>query len=67
MSMLNACPEHPDIAFILRTGYPPQQTYPERDDIVELSDENYAEIIENRSKQSDERKGIYEIRIRSGH
>ena len=56
MLMLNACPEHPDIAFILRTGEPPQQKYPERDDIVELSQERYAEIIENRGKQSDERK-----------
>ena len=60
--MYNACPEHPDITHILRTGEPLTVTYPERDDVevVELSDENYAEIIENRSKQSDERKGIYE-------
>ena len=60
--MLNACPEHPDITHILRTGEPPQQKYPERDDVevVELTQERYAEIIENRSKQSDERKGTYE-------
>ena len=60
--MLNACPEDNRIAHILRTGEPPRQKYPERDDVevVELSQENYAEIIENRSKQSDERKGIYE-------
>ena len=59
--MYNACPERPDIAFILRTGEPPQQKYPERDDveIVELTQEKYAEIIENRSKQS-EGKGLYE-------
>ena len=60
--MLNACPEHPDITHILRTGEPLAVKYPERDDVevVELTQENYAEIIENRSKQSDERKGIYE-------
>ncbi len=59
--MLNTCPEHPQITHILRTGEPPQQKYPERDDaeVVELSQENYAEIIENRSKQSGERKGTY--------
>ena len=53
--MLNACPEHPDISHILRTGEPPRQTYPERDDVVELTQEEYADIVENRSKQSDER------------
>ena len=60
--MLNACPEHPDITHILRTGEPLEVKYPERDDVevVELSQEKYAEIVENRSKQSDERKGIYE-------
>ena len=60
--MLNACPEHPDITHILRTGYPLAVKYPERDDVevVELTQERYADIVENRSKQSDERKGIYE-------
>ena len=60
--MLNACPEDPRITHILRTGKPLEVKYPERDDVevVELSQENYAEIIENRSKQSDERKGTYE-------
>ncbi len=60
--MLNACPEDYRLTHILRTGEPPQQKYPERDDVevVELSQEEYAEIIENRSKQSGERKGIYE-------
>ena len=60
--MLNACPEHPQITHILRTGEPLEVKYPERDDVevVELSQERYAEIIENRSKQSDERKGMYE-------
>ena len=60
--MLNACPEDPDITHILRTGEPLEVKYPERDDVevIELSQERYAEIIENRSKQSDERKGIYE-------
>lgn len=59
--MLNACPEDSQLTHILRTGEPPQQKYPERDDveIVELTQEEYAEIIENRSKQS-ERKGTYE-------
>ena len=57
MSMLNACHEEPQLSHILRTGEPPQQKYPERDDVevVELTQERYAEIIENRSKQSDER------------
>ena len=60
--MLNRDLQHSDITHILRTGEPPRQKYPERDDVevVELSQERYAEIIENRSKQSDERKGIYE-------
>ena len=59
--MLDRDLQHSDITHILRTGEPPQQKYPERDDVevVELSQENYAEIIENRSKQS-ERKGVYE-------
>ncbi len=56
--MLNACPEDPRITHILRTGEPLGATYPERDDVVELTQERYAEIIENRSKQSDERKYI---------
>ena len=58
--MLDRDLQHSDITHILRTGEPPQQKYPERDDVVELTQENYAEIVENRSKQSDERKGIYE-------
>ena len=61
MPMYNACPEDNRLTHILRTGEPPQQKYPEREDVevVELSDENYAEIIENRSKQTKERKGAY--------
>ena len=60
--MLDRDLQHSDITHILRTGEPPQQTYPERDDVevVELTQEEYAEIVENRSKQSDERKGTYE-------
>ena len=60
--MLDRDLQHPDITHILRTGEPLEVTYPERDDVevVELTQERYAEIIENRSKQSDERKGIYE-------
>lgn len=59
--MLDRDLQRSDITHILRTGEPPQQKYPERDDveIVELTQEEYAEIIENRSKQS-ERKGTYE-------
>ena len=59
--MLDRDLQHPDITRILRTGEPLTVKYPEREDVevVELSDKNYAEIIENRSKQS-ERKGIYE-------
>ena len=63
--MLNACPEHPDITHILRTGEPlevmAKSTFKadELIEVVELTQERYAEIIENRSKQS-ERKGIYE-------
>lgn len=53
--MYNACPEDPRITHILRTGEPLEVTYPERDDIVELTQEEYADIVENRSKQSDER------------
>ena len=35
---------------IIRTGYPTQQNYPERDDVevVEISEEEYANIIERR-------------------
>ena len=60
--MLDRDLQHPDITHILRTGYPLTATYPERDDVevVELPQEEYAEIVENRSKQSDERKGTYE-------
>ena len=60
--MLDRDLQHPDITHILRTGEPCRATYSERDDVevVELSQERYAEIVENRSKQSDERKGIYE-------
>ena len=60
--MLDRDLQHSDITYILRTGEPLEVKYPERDDVevVELSQENYAEIVENRSKQSDERKGIYE-------
>ena len=63
--MLNACPEHPDIAHILRTGEPlevmAKSTFraDEPIEVVELSQEKYADIVENRSKQSDERKGTY--------
>ncbi len=58
--------QHPTITHILRTGEPlevmAKSTFKadELIEVVELSQENYAEIIENRSKQSDERKGIYE-------
>ena len=53
--MYNACPEEPRLSHILRTGEPLEVTYPERDDVevVELSNDNYAEIVENRSKQSE--------------
>ena len=63
--MLNACPEHPDVSRILRTGEPlevmAKSTFKADKvvEVVELTQEEYAEIIENRSKQS-ERKGIYE-------
>ncbi len=59
--MLNACPEDPQLTHILRTGEPlevmAKSTFKADKliEVVELSDENYAEIIENRSKQSDER------------
>ena len=59
--MLNACPEDNRIAHILRTGEPlevmAKSTFKADKliEVVELSDKNYAEIIENRSKQSDER------------
>ena len=64
--MLNACPEEPNISHILRTGEPlevmAKSTFKADKliEVVKLSDENYAEIVENRSKQSDERKGTYE-------
>ena len=64
--MLNACPEDSRITHILRTGEPlevmAKSTFraDEPIEVVELTQERYAEIIENRSKQSDERKGIYE-------
>ena len=63
--MLNACPEHPQLSHILRTGEPlevmAKSTFKADKliEVVELSDENYADIVENRSKQS-ERKGTYE-------
>ena len=65
MSMLNACPEDPQLTHILRTGETlevmAKSTFKadEPIEVVELSQERYAEIIENRSKQS-ERKGTYE-------
>jgi len=45
--------ERPDISSTLRTGYPPCPKYPEREDVevVELSQENYDKIIENRIKK----------------
>lgn len=54
--MYRNCPEEPNTAYQLINGDPPQQDY-SRDDVevVELGQERYAEIIENRSKQSDER------------
>ena len=64
--MLNACPEDSRLTHILRTGEPlevmAKSTFKADKliEVVELSQERYAEIIENRSKQSDERKGIYE-------
>ena len=60
--MLDRDIEDSRVTQIIRTGEPIRQNYPERDDVevVELSQENYAEIVENRSKQSGERKGIYE-------
>ena len=48
--------EHPEISHALRTGYPPQIKYPERDDVevVEVSEEEFTEIISNRkSNRSD--------------
>ena len=59
--MLDRDLQHGDITHILRTGEPLTVKYPERDDVevVELAQEEYAEIVENRSKQS-ERKGTYE-------
>lgn len=39
--MLNTCPEHPDIAFILRTGEPLEVKYPDEisDEIEYIKDE----------------------------
>ena len=57
--MLNACPEDSRLTHILRTGEPlevmAKSTFKADKliEVVELSDENYAEIIENRSKQSE--------------
>ena len=53
--MLNACPEHPDVTHILRTGEPPQQKYPERDDVevVEVDEKEYEEIIQKRNERKD--------------
>ena len=55
--------QHPLITHILRTGEPPQQKYPERDnvEVVEVDKKEYEEIIQRRN----ERKGTYEIRTRS--
>ena len=44
--MLNACPEDSRITHILRTGEPPQQKYPERDD-VEVVEVDINEIRRN--------------------
>ena len=60
--MYRNCAEEPQLSHILRTGEPlevvAKSTFKADKliEVVELSDENYAEIIENRSKQSDERK-----------
>ena len=59
--MYNACPEDNRLTHILRTGEPlevmAKSTFKadELIEVVELTQERYAEIIENRSKQSDER------------
>ena len=48
--------EPSDLTHTLRTGYPPQVTYPEREDVevVEVPEEEFAEIISNRkSNRSD--------------
>ena len=44
------------ITHILRTGEPPQQNYPERDDveIVEVDEKEYAEIITKRKESKNE-------------
>lgn len=57
--MLNACPEHPDIAFILRTGEPPQQKHPDdaEDEIEYIKDEMR---FERQREEQMERKGTYE-------
>ena len=54
--MLNACPEHPDITHILRTGEPLTVKYPERDDVevVEVGEEEYTEIITKRKEKENE-------------
>ena len=49
--MLNACPEDNRLTHILRTGEPPQQKYPERDDVeVVVVDVN--EIRRNEDESS---------------
>ena len=59
--MFNACPEDNRLTHILRKGEPlevmAKSTFKADKliEVVELSQEEYAEIIENRSKQSDER------------
>lgn len=59
--MLDRDLQHPDITHILRTGEPSEvmakSTFKADEvvEVVELTQEEYAEIIENRSKQSDER------------
>ena len=40
--------QDPSTSHTLRTGYPPQITYPEREDVQEVSQEDYDKIIENR-------------------
>lgn len=55
--MYRNCPEHSDITHILLTGYPPQQTYPERDDVelVEIGEGEYTKIVQQRNAE----KGKY--------
>ena len=45
-SMLNACPEEPQLSHILRTGEPLEVKYPERDD-VEVVEVDINEIRRN--------------------